>query len=269
MKYVLFVFLLIIVAKDLPAQDIAPKKDDDQNNYQQLYLGVGYPFIVNSQDFFNDFQDYLGAGKNTFSASNLYQLKYKLKPLYVFRLGLEINYFNLQLNDAYSTEFTIANAKYNRNLTQEVKVKNIPAYLTLDYVPYYMPYKSYFGLGLGVCYSQIKWNEYSESKYKYDYYKPGEHLNKSEVLPCFKLYTGVELSFDETLDFTFLGSLCFELSYTFYTGSTNFFENTAQQNYTSPVDLSKEYRLFPSSLDLSMLVSFNMSDKIFLRNKPE
>ncbi len=267
MKRFWFIILIILTLTELRSENVTPKKEDDQHNYQQLFLGLGYPFIVHSKDFLNDFHDYLGASKSTFSASNLFHLRYKLRPIGLFRIGVELSYFNLLLSDSYQLEAFIGNALHKRDFTQEIKINNIPAFVTLDFVPYQRPYKSYIGLGLGICYSETKWIEYFSSTYKYDDYEPGEHINKSETLPCIKLYTGVELSFDETLDFTFLGSLCFELSYTFYSGTTKFFENTAQQNYTSPVDLDREYTLFPSSLNLSMLVSFNMSEKIFTRNR--
>ncbi len=262
-----FFLLLLMFTTKLQSQGVIPKEKDDQYKYNQLFLGIGYPFIVNSKDFIEDFQDYLGASENTFSANTLLQFQFKLKPIYDIRIGLDVSYYRLTLNDTYSLEALLANAKYQRDFSQEVDVSNIPIFLTFDYVPYPVPYKSYVGFGVGICYSSLTWLESFSSSYRFDHYIPGEHINEDNISPCFKLFTGVELSFDETLDYSFLGSLCFELSYVFYSGSVKFFENTSQQNYSLPVDLSRDYKLFPSSLNLSMLVSFNMSEKFFIRNK--
>jgi hypothetical protein len=134
-------------------------------------------------------------------------------------------------------------------------------------VPFQRAYKSYFGVGVGFVSSTIRWTEYANTNTRLDLYKGGAHFEKSETIPSLKFHTGVELAFDETLDYSFLGSLCFELSYTLNYSSSKIFEKVPQQNFSLPVDLGKGYNITPGSLNLSMLVSFNLSEKFFTANK--
>jgi hypothetical protein len=224
-----------------------------------IYFAIGPAFGVGAEKFFEQYQSELDGVKTDFTLTPDFSVGLKFEFLKYFRFGLTGNYFLASFNDYYSQ--VDSSLVKLRDLTQNIKISTLPIIFSCELVPYQSQFRTFVGLGGGVTIGNIKWEETVASLIPYDKRKSGVHYDATTVSPTFRLYSGVELSFDKKRNEYFIGGLTLELSYTQILRNYEIFKYISRQFDVVPPSFNDTYSFIPYYVSLNIGVFFNFQSK--------
>jgi len=223
-----------------------------------FFLSVGYPLAVESEDFYDQYSDVFVPIKGKFRLTGIVSCGMRVQFFEKCRLGIVADYSSASLNDSYSESFKVLDLKYKRDYRNTFRVTTIPVFVTAEYVPLNKQFRSYTGLGVGVLFSEIVWNQQIISDYDMESRFGGEHHNESYMFPALRVYTGFELGFDQSKRYSYLGSFTMELSYSYMFREKALFSAIKNQYINPPESIDKTSTILPGYIGLNIGVTINM-----------
>lgn len=262
-KFLSLIVLLLLINNFL-VYSADNERQTSKLNFGKQYrtvavFGMGYPFPSKSYKFFDIFSKHFGTERNVVKAYPLMMFKFKGEFIQNYRLGVSLEYFKLLFDESYIQYYEDSFQSGNRSLTQSITMDNIPLLFTAEYLPYSLPYKSYFGLGLGLNISNVKWEETLSSGLIVETRKGGEHYNKSFFAPSFKIYSGLELKFDRESVNKIINSLVLEISFNYSIMHKEIFDDVKTQFTPIPKEFNERYSIVPLQImfNLGITVDFD------------
>jgi hypothetical protein len=223
-----------------------------------MYLEIGYPFVINSTEFFETYSEFLKGTNNHLSLTTDVGMGIKISFFENFRFGVNISYLNAKFSDTYKEKMNNGIEEINRDIIQNFDFNSIPIIFTADMIPTEKQFRTYAGLMAGAVVGKYNWKEDLTSNVKFDIRKGGNHFKKNVISPAIGIYTGIDLGFDKNAGSMFLGSFFIETSYLLFLNSINIFENVSEQFRENGNILKNNYNPFPGCLSLKIGVSFNL-----------
>ena len=261
-KYFYFLIIFIILAHNNLFTQVGGLENLEYN-YKQfnsiIFIHLGYPFIAESQEFFEYYMSVLGGVKEEFKFYPIGGIGTKFQFWNHSRVGIEAELFFVQLNDSYIQEVVNIDEKIIYSITQDVKVTSIPAFITYDFIPNNQQFRTYAGGGLGAVFSTIVWNENLSSTDPYDKRKGGEHVNETNIYPAACIYTGLELGFDKNKTKNFVGSFTIDIKYTYMFREEALFSVIAEQHNKKPEKINEIFTILPGYLGLYIGLTFDFN----------
>lgn len=123
-----------------------------------------------------------------------------------------------------------------RDVYQDMQIKVVPVFATIEVVPVQAQFRTYAGVGVGIAYAQVYWYEALSSSLVGDKRVGGLHLDEQVLAPAARLYTGIELGFDpnRTHQKVALHSLFFEARYSYIPLASPLLRTVANQTQDAP-----------------------------------
>jgi hypothetical protein len=137
----------------------------------------------------------------------------------------------------------------------------MPLVISAEFTPVISQFFTYFGAGAGLAASSVTWKETVNPET--DIRKGGTHFDKTMFSPVLRLYSGVELNFDDNSQKGFLGSLFLQADITYLFRQAEIFKAISSQHLGSASSnlpmASQTYTILPVYICLNIGVSFNFS----------
>lgn len=256
----LLVFLLIFSKISVDSKEIS--KISNELSFGKKYntvavIGVAYPFPSKSYKFFDIFSKHFGTERNVVKSYPALMFRFKGEFIHNYRLGLSLEYFKLIFDESYIQYYEDSFQSGNRSLTQNINIDNMPILFTAEYLPYSLPYRSYFGLGAGFNILYIKWEETLSSGLISEPRKGGVHYEKSFFTPSFKIYSGLELKFDRESVTKIINSLVIELSLNYTIMQKEIFKSVKSQFTPIPEEFNDSYSIAPLQIMLNVGITID------------
>ena len=215
-----------------------------------LYMGPLYgPTAI---DLFDTYNAVLGGPGKDFEASALIGAATRIPAGDYFRISLSLESYSLRFSESYSQEIypegrgTPDNPRSpvgTRTLSEDMQVRVIPAFLSLEVMPVKSQFQTYAGVGLGAAFGWVFWSEAVSTTWSDDTRSGGLHLDENYVAPAARIYAGTQLGFDEHAQGSSLHSMFVEARYSFVGASFPFFAAISDQ-FDPPIQaLDDDYRL--------------------------
>ncbi|TAL70829.1 MAG: hypothetical protein EPN82_00565 [Bacteroidetes bacterium] len=220
-----------------------------------IYTGFG--FATNSLRFFENYNSFFNKYIGQFKVTPVLGLALKFNFHTDYRLGIIVDYIGAGLNDYYIENFIKYERNYSRGVGEKFNITSIPIIFIAEINPIHQQFQGYFGIGAGIVYSSIEWNENISSDWSDDLRVSSEVIKEKKIYPAFKIYTGVELGFDKHPGSNFLGSLIIETGYTLMLRYIEIYSNLSKQFSPAPESWSNSFAVFPGYINLSIGLSFN------------
>lgn len=224
-----------------------------------IYLTTGYVLSSGSKEFFIHYKQFLNGNKTDFVFYPILGVGTKFQFINKFRFGLETEFTYAQMKDAYIEELPGYDKKGFRAISQDFSIKSFPSFFTIEYIPNQQQFRTYFGVGLGTVFSDIKWNELLSSSDPFDKRKAGEHYNEFGIYPAGRLYAGLELGFDKFESENFVGSFILEIKYTAMYRYLQIFSSISNQFEEIPEGIKNDYLVLPGYLGIYAGLTFNFN----------
>ncbi len=261
MKYIIIIILIFFVNNAFSKTDV-----DDQKLIKQkrkftslIFFSLGMPFSSGSKDFFNNYDKFFKGYKKDFKLLPTIIAGTKLRFDNNYRIGVQFLYQKTNLRDIYSEIVDEVDNSGYREYSQIFDISDIPIFLTAEYLPYTSQFRTYVGGGLGFLIRNIKWNERINSSIILDKRKGGLNFNSTDVFTCLKIYSGLELGFDKMSEYTFLGSLVFEVSYNYTIAKSEIYKSVKNQFFSEKNELNNKVNILPGYFIFSVALTFNFN----------
>lgn len=253
MKYIFVILAFFSLITKSYSQIILDRFSEDK--YKPIiFLGLGSPFGHNADKFINLYQKGFGGNKQEFSTTPQISVEYKSWILPKMRLGLSTAYHNI----SYFDEFWTSGAYITRNHTNEIEFHRLPFLLKVEFIPYNKQFRSYVGLGIGALLQKIRWKETVRSTFNLDKRKNAVLFDETTPIPGINLYSGLELGFDEYPESFFLGSLIFQVDYSYFPNKIDIFKK-ARSVLDEPNNLlNQKVPVFANYFNFTVGISFNL-----------
>ncbi len=235
-------------ANDETLTAAAPKQRDPV----ALGLFMGPLFGPTAIDLFDTYNSVLGGPGREFDASSLIGATTRIPAGDYFRISLSLESYSLRFSESYSQEIfpdgrgTPDKPKRpvgSRTISEDMQVRVIPAFLSLEVMPVKSQFQTYAGLGVGAAFGWVFWSEAVASTWSDDTRSGGLHLDENYVAPAARIYAGTQLGFDEHAHGSSLHSMFVEARYSFIGASFPFFSAISDQ-FDPPIQaLDDDYRL--------------------------
>ena len=203
----------------------------DYNQFHTIFLAsFGSSIGQTSSDFFTTYNSLIHGSTNSFNSNMFLNIGLKFHFIENFRLGIETELLNFDLNDSFEelTDPLITDSPH-RTIVEEIHLNTIPVFFNIEYIPYNIQFRTYFGSGIGIVINSLVWNEFINSNKNKDIRVSGKHIDNLFFSPALKLYTGMELGFDKEPYSRFLGSLYFQFNINYIFRNTEFFSKISEQ----------------------------------------
>lgn len=257
-KFIIRFILILSAYNMLFTEDTETRSHYNYKHFSSIAcIYTGFGFATNSVDFFNDYKIYFNKQIEQFKVTPLIGAALKFNFLEDYRFGLSVDYIGASLKDYFIEKFSRNNVNFTREIGEILSINSIPFIFVAEFKPIEQQFQGYVGVGAGLVYSSIEWNEAVKSDYSDEIRISSEIINEKTVYPAFKIYSGVELGFDKKQGSNFLGSLIIESGYTFIMRYTKIYKNLSEQFTPAPGGWSENYAIFPGYFNLSFGLSFN------------
>ena len=263
MRIILTLFLTIVIFNVCRSQEIEnPLMRDEKIPNTMFYATAGIVLGADAENFFDIYQKELGGIKDRFRFTAIFGAGTKIQIFENIRLGLNAGFYEASINDGYTREVTVDEEKLTYVYDQKFKSRSIPLFISFDYLPFMTnQFRTFTGIGGGMEYNEITWNETLTSPDQFDIRDGGEHINDKYFWPYLRVFTGIELGFDKRNIHTILGSLVIELSYSHTFKQIKIFEDLQEEFREPPSSFFENYSLLNGYLSLNIGLSLNFSGK--------
>jgi len=253
MRNIVFIIVILLISTELQSQIVLDKFTESRFK-PILSFNIGFPFGFSSDEFFKIYREKFEGKQRYTRHSPTIAIGYKTWITRNVRLGLSANFLRSTFYDYYYT----GGLNYSRNHNQEFLFQTIPIILSGELIPYDKQFRSYIGGGIGLNANHIHWKERVNSTFPLDLRKGGVHYSEASIAPAFRIFSGLELGFDEFPESEFLGSIIFEFQYTYSPRKVDLFKNVKKQ-FIEPLDrLDKKLIIFPGFFCFQIGLSFNL-----------
>lgn len=220
-------------------------------------IGLGYPFSGKSNAFFDTFNQYFQIDEILVKSLPSVFFRFKGEFIENFRFGIDVEYFRQYFNESYYVPIPDTLGGGWRDYSQNMYLNNLPILLIAEYIPFDLPYKTYFGTSIGLNFQTIQWEESYSSSIKTDTRSGGEHFNGLVYSPTIKLYTGMELKFDRHSVRSFINSLVLETGVIYNYGNIDIFKEVKSQFNPIPNELEQKYSIVPYNIVINLGVTLD------------
>ncbi|MBI5326612.1 MAG: hypothetical protein HZB41_15280 [Ignavibacteriae bacterium] len=221
-----------------------------------IYTGFG--FATQSVDFFKEYNSYFNKYTEQFKVTPVFGFALKYTYSDIYRFGFSVDYIGASLREYFDENFIKYNRDFSRAVGDNISITSVPVLLIAELKPFEQQFQGFVGIGAGIVYSSIDWDENISSNYSEDIRESSRIISEKKVYPTFRIYTGTELGFDRHSGSNFLGSLIIEAGYTFLVRYTDIYSNLTKQFSPVPEGWRKSYAIFPGYINLSIGLSFNI-----------
>lgn len=178
------------------------------------------------------------------------------------RYGLDVERFTTGFQQ--SAEVTVRDAGGasvgKRSLTEDLTLSCLPALAYVEFAPVLAQFHTFYGIGAGVNFASLNWNEKVTSEIVGDRRIGGALISESKVIPALRFYTGIHLGYDrQRSGKDHFGSLVIQLRYTYMPYTTQPFKVLGLQEPRALAQNNEEFTIGASSLALQLGVEFNLS----------
>jgi opacity protein-like surface antigen len=174
-----------------------------------------------------------------------------------FSYGLDAGYLIADLGDNGVVSPAVQDSSRKLSLTEKMTLKAATILGTAEYVALWPQFHTYVGVGLGVSRVQFRWDEAVSSTIPGDNRTGGLLLEETKYIPSGRVYSGVELGFDDAISRSGIaGSLIIEVHYTYLPYKTSPFATWENQLAFSKELSTKEFSIASSSLAIYVGVQF-------------
>jgi hypothetical protein len=213
-------------------------------------------------NFFNQYNkvNFIGGNLKDFSHSPQIEVAYYQQIFNDFNLRVSARYINGSLSDMFNETYLIALPDITRQLDciENFTTSTIPVILSIEYMPFVTQYKTYVGAGIGLASSYFRWDE-TVTPYYNDIPRHGGTLfNQSNIVPCFNLYTGMELEFDGAEKGSFVHGVILEAELLHFHRIFNIFNKVGQQFLNPPSSRNDGFTMLPTYIVLNAGFVFNL-----------
>lgn len=219
---------------------------------------IGSKFNLGNSTFFREYSKAFHTN-NIFMVQPVFGVTLSAEPLSRIRFGVSGEYFAGHYSDFFTQEaFSPIDSTLvgNRSLSESISFRAIPIMATIDVIPSTNQFRTYSGLGIGLCIGHIRWEEKINSNVRNDRRIGGVVFDENLVSPAACLYAGIELGFDKRKKDDNFVSLTIEARYTFLGMSAPMFKNISQQFYNTPENWKDNFSIGASAFSLQVGLSF-------------
>ncbi|MBI3257993.1 MAG: hypothetical protein HYZ54_00700 [Ignavibacteriae bacterium] len=235
---------------------ILKEKAVKMNKTISAYLGM--KFNLGNSEFYTEYAKAFHVN-NSYMVQPVFGITFRAEPITGIRFGASGEYFKGHFFDNFSqlAYSPIDSALVGfRSPTETIDFKAIPLLLTVDLIPSANQFRTYSGIGIGLCVGHIRWEEAMYSSVKNDSRIGGVVFDENLISPAGCIYAGLELGFDKkTKDDNFI-SLTIEARYTYVGMSAPMFKAISSQFFRPPESWQKNYLIGASSFSLQIGLSF-------------
>lgn len=261
-----------------PAMDNEDGENDEtlaatppkQRDPVALGLYMGPLFGPTAIDLFNTYNSVLGGPGEEFEASSLIGATTRIPAGEYFRISLSLESYSLRFSESYSQEIfpdgrgtpdNPLKSVGTRTLSEDMQVRVIPAFLSLEVMPVKSQFQTYAGVGVGAAFGWAFWSEAVSTSWSDDTRAGGLHLDENYIAPAARIYAGTQLGFDEHAKGSSLHSMFVEARYSFIGASFPFFSAISDQ-FDPPIQaLDDDYRLNAGGFSLVVGITIEFRQK--------
>lgn len=230
-----------LVVKAVQKDSTAIRTTVNYGHKQPILLGVFGASVlgISSTDFLQEYHR-LGGTSFVFDAPLSLGVHTKIAIGNGLRVGGTAEGYRARFQDNYRQHIEqivpLDTIRGFRDVYQDMQIKVVPVFATLEVVPVQAQFRTYAGVGIGVAYTQVYWYEALSSSLSGDKRTGGLHMDKQVITPAARLYTGIELGFDPnyTKQKVVLHSLFFEARYSYIPISVPLLQAVAKQIPNAP-----------------------------------
>ncbi|MFN3195394.1 MAG: hypothetical protein ACE364_05555 [Chlorobiota bacterium] len=216
------------------------------------YVSAGGVYGGNSAEFMNIYQNQIGGNNVNFKHTPAFGFGLKAWINDNYRISLHAEYFESRMNDAYFEFDSLQLGTVERDLFHKINTTTIPIVASIDYIPIEQQFKTYLTFGAGIVISKVKWEENVNSTRSSDLRVGGIHYNQTDILPMLRAGLGVELDFDKPVVGEVIGSLTFELTYSYMFRNLPMYDNIKNQFVNESFTLPNTVEFLPGYLSLKL-----------------
>lgn len=255
-KYFLIVFLFLLNFNSA-FPDVVKPNHNTKKFKSVICIMVGLPYATESEDFFKHYVSILAGAKREFKPYPIFAFGTKFQFWNKIRLGIASELFYAQLNDPFIQEVKTIDDKGIRSITEKFDISSIPLFITVESIPLEQQFRTYFGLGLGIVFTNMKWEEILSSTFPFDKRQGGIHYEGTYIFPAFRIYSGLELGLDKYMIKNFVQSIVIEAKFTYFVRSINIFKEIAYQFDEKPKNIYDSVTILPGYIGLYIGLNFN------------
>lgn len=255
MKDIVYIFLCLFIFanKILYAQNTDNSKDF-VNSVIQVYCGYLNPSKNN--EFFEIYKNDIGGKKESFHYTLNFGIANKISIYDKFKLVISLNRYGLTLSDDFNQKIETNNL-LTRRVIENFSWTDYPCLVNIEYSPNTLKqFKSYAGLGIGLVFSKLYWEEKIES-YNWDIRKSGIIYDDIKEYPTIRIYCGTELDFDKSSKKSFFGGLTIEPRINYIYRKIDFFAPISPQIRYSVNGNTKYFWFNNFIFELNLGLTFN------------
>lgn len=242
-KYLPFLLIALLVGE---------LKSEQLHLREMLYVSAGGVYGASSTEFISIYENQIGGNNVNFKHTPAFGLGLKAWINDNYRISLHSEYFESKLQDSYFEIDTLGLGTAARDITHKIEATTIPIIASIDYIPIEQQFKTYLTFGAGVAISKVKWQETVSSSRVSDFRTGGEHYNSTDIVPMLRGGFGVELDFDKPVAGEVIGSLTFELTYTYMFRNLAMYDNIKNQLDGESFTLPNTVEFLPGYLSLKL-----------------
>lgn len=219
---------------------------------------IGTKFNLGNSSFFSEYAKAFHTN-NIFMVQPVFGGALRAEPISGIRFGVSGEYFRFRYSDYFTKEAfsPIDSTPVGfRSATESISFSAVPIILTIDLIPSSNQFRTYSGIGIGLCLGHIRWEENINSSVKNDKRVGGILFDDNLISPAACLYAGIELGFDKRKKDNNFVSLTIEARYTYIGMTAPLFKSISNQFYNPPENWQENYMIGASAFSLQIGLSF-------------
>jgi hypothetical protein len=216
------------------------------------YVSAGGVYGGNSAEFMDIYRNEIGGNNVNFKHTPAFGFGLKVWVNDNYRVSLHAEYFESKINDSYFEFDSLQLGTVERDISHKIESTTIPIIASIDYIPIEQQFKTNLTFGAGVVISRVNWEEKVNSSRVSDNRTGGIQYNQTDILPMLRAGLGVELDFDKPVVGEIIGSLTFELSYSYMFRNLSMYDNIKNQFVDESFTLPNTVEFLPGYLSLKL-----------------
>ncbi len=219
---------------------------------------IGAKFNLGNSEFYTEYAKAFHTNNN-FMIQPVVGGSLRAEPITGFRFGVSGEYFKSHFSDNFTQPAFSpidSTAVGFRSASEYIDFSAVPILLTVDVIPSANQFRTYTGVGIGLCFGHIRWDEKINSSVKNDLRVGGVVFDDNLISPAACLYAGIELGFDKKSKDDNFVSLTIEARYTYVGMSAPMFKAISSQFFRPPDSWKENYLIGASSFSLQVGLSF-------------
>lgn len=238
------------------------ERSSDASSSFCVQVRSGIQLGISGKNFIDKYVNYLSVPESpSFNTPFSYGVTLTLDRGNV-RYGLDVERFTTGFQQ--SAEVTVRDAGGavigNRSLVEDLNLSCLPTIAYIEFAPVLAQFHTFYGVGAGVNFASLNWNEKVSSDIVGDRRVGGTLISESKVIPALRFHTGIHLGYDrQRSGKDHFGSLVIQLRYTYMPYTTEPFRVLGLQEPRALAQNNEEFTIGASSLSLQLGIEFNLT----------